>query len=182
MAISNNLTPGMIINIKGELFKVESALKVAAPKGAPFIKVKLKDLESGKVQEKNFKLDQSIKEVTLVARQLEFLYMEGKNYLFLDVDSLDRVLVPANVIESRANYLKEGVEVTASLYGDAIFSVELPQFIELMVAKTEDEKGHGSTTKMAQLETGARIEVPSFVEPGDIVKVDTRLDEYIQRV
>lgn len=174
----------MIINIKGDLFKVESAVKVAAPKGAPFIKVKMKDLSSGKSVEKSFKLDQSIKEVTLVTRQLEFLYIEGKSYLFLDIDSLDRVLVPANVIESRANYLKEGVEVTASLYGDAIFSVELPQFIELMVAKTEDEKGAhaGSTTKMAQLETGARIEVPSFVEPGDIVKVDTRLDEYIQRV
>lgn len=182
MAISNNLTPGMIINIKGELFKVESAVKVAAPKGAPFIKAKLKDLNKGKSVEKSFKLDQSIKEVTLAQRQLEFLYVEGKSYLFLDIDSLDRVMVPANVIESRANYLKEGVEVTASLYGDAIFTVELPQFIELMVAKTEDEKGTGSTTKMAQLETGARIEVPSFVEPGDIVKIDTRLDEYIQRV
>ncbi len=183
MAISNQLTPGMIISIKSKLYRVESSLKVTVPKGAPFIKTKLKDLDSNKVVEKNFKLDQSVKEVSLNHRSLEYLYMEGKDFLFLDIENLEQVLVPHMVIENKSNYLKEGIEVNAALFGDSIYTVELPQFIELMVAKTEDEKGaSAAATKVAVLETGARVEVPSFVEPGDIIKVDTRLDEYIQRV
>lgn len=185
MAISNNLQPGMIISVGNKLFKVESSVKVTVPKGTPFIKAKMKDLETNKIVEKNFKLDQSIKEVSLISRPLEYLYMEGKDYLFLDVDSLEQVLVPNQVVEARSNYLKEGVEVAASFYGENIFAVELPQFIELMVSKTEDEQGvaaNAGANKIAVLETGARIEVPSFIEAGDIVKVDTRIDEYIQRV
>lgn len=185
MAISNHLQAGMVISVKGRLYRVESSMKVTTPKGAPFIKVKLKDLESNKTVEKSFKLDQTVKEVSLTQRQLEFLYIEGKDYLFLDIDNLDQILVPKSVIESKANYLKEGVDVTASFYGDQIFAVELPQFLELMVSKAEDEKGAAAVTggnRMAHLETGAKVEVPSFVEVGDIIKVDTRTDEYIQRV
>ncbi len=185
MAISNHLQPEMIISIKGHLYRVESCMKVTAPKGAPFIKAKLKDLESNKFVEKNFKLDQSIKEVSLAQRQLEFLYLESKDYLFLDIDNLDQIIVPKSVIEAKANYLKEGVEVTASFYGEKIFSVELPEFLELMVSKAEDEKGAKAVTggnRIALLETGAKVEVPSFVAVGDIIKVDTRTDEYIQRV
>jgi len=184
MALSTHLAQGMTISIKKKLYRVESAVKVSAPKGAPFIKTKLKDLETGKVTEKNFKLDQTIKEVSLNQKHLEFLYMEGKDYLFLDVNDLEQVLVPNKVIENKSNYLKEGVEVMASLYGDAIFAVELPQFLELMVSKTEQEKGKSksSTNRIAVLETGALVEVPSFIETGDIIKVDTRVDEYIQRV
>lgn len=186
MAISNHLQPGMIISIKNKLYRVESSVKVTVPKGAPFIKTKLKDLDTNKSVEKNFKLDQTIKEVNLAQRQLEFLYLEGKDYLFLDVDNLEQVLVPHHVIESKSNYLKEGVDVTAAFYGDSIFTVELPQFLELMVSKTEDESGSAAggapSSKVALLETGAKVEVPSFVEAGDIIKIDTRTDEYIQRV
>jgi len=185
MAISNHLQPGMIISIKNDVFRVESCMKVTAPKGAPFMKTTLKNLTNNKTVEKNFKLDQTIKEVALNQRQLEFLYLEGKDYLFLDIDSLEQVLIPKQVIESKANYLKEGVEVTASFYGDKVFTVDLPQFLELMVSRVEDEEGAVSVAggnRMALLETGARVEVPSFVELGDIIKVDTRTDEYIQRV
>jgi len=185
MAISNHLQPGMIISIKNDVFRVEACMKVTAPKGAPFIKTTLKNLTNNKTVEKNFKLDQTIKEVALTQRQLEFLYLEGKDYLFLDIDSLEQVLIPKQVIESKANYLKEGVDVTASFYGEKVFTVDLPQFLELMVSRVEDEEGATSVAggnRMALLETGAKVEVPSFVELGDIIKVDTRTDEYIQRV
>jgi elongation factor P len=185
MAISNHLQPGMIISIKNKLYRVESCMKVTVPKGAPFIKTKLKDLDSNKVIEKNFKLDQTIKEVNLAQRQLEYLYLEGKDYLFLDIENLEHVLVPHQVIEAKSNYLKEGVEVTASFYGSTIFTVDLPQFLELMISKTEEEKGSANDTqgtRVAVLETGAKVEVPSFIETGDIIKIDTRTDEYIQRV
>lgn len=176
----------MILSISGKLYRVESVVKVTVPKGAPFIKAKLKDLSSDKILEKSFKLNQNIKDVALAERRLEFLYLEGKDYLFLDISNLDQILVPGPIVGNRVNYLKEGVEVKAAFYGDSIFSVELPQFLELMVSKTEETGKSKSVapnaTKSAVLETGARIEVPPFIEVGDIIKVDTKTDEYIQRV
>ena len=119
-------------------------------------------------------------------RRLEYLYLEGKNYLFLDVGNLEKVAVPSSVIASNVNYLKEGVEVKGTFfYGTQVFSVELPQFLELMVSKIEEQEkasSQANSTRQAILETGAKVEVPRFVEVGDIIKVDTTGDEYIQRV
>lgn len=185
MATSNQMAPGMTISLTNKLYRVESSVKVTVPKGTPFIKARLKDLNTGEVIEKNFKLNQPIKDVSLLERRLEFLYLEGEGYLFLDIVNLDQVLVSSSIIGSRVNYLKEGVEVKALFYGDTIFAVELPQFLELMVAKTQIDEDHAfsnGVTKVAVLETGAKIEVPPFIETGDIIKVDTKTDEYIQRV
>lgn len=184
MATSNQLAPGMTLSINNKLFRVESTVKVTVPKGTPFIKAKLRDLSTNEVVEKNFKLNQAIKDVSLVERRLEFLYPEGEGYLFLDVVNLDHVLVPDQIIGTKVNYLKEGVELKAFFYGDTVFSVELPQFLELMVAKTTQDEDNESSVggKFAILETGARIDVPPFIETGDIIKVDTKTDEYIQRV
>ncbi len=184
MATSNQLTPGMTISINNKLYRVESSVKVTVPKGTPFIKTKLKDLGTSETVEKNFKLNQPIKDVSLIERRLEFLYPEGEEFLFLDVVNLEQVLVPSQIVGDKVNFLKEGVELKAFFYGDTIFAVELPQFLELMVAKTQtEEEGSASAgTKMAILETGAKIEVPPFIETGDIIKVDTKTEEYIQRV
>lgn len=183
MVSSNQLNPGMIISLAGKLYKVESSVKVTVPKGTPFIKAKLRDLNSQELVEKNFKVNQEISDVSLTERHIEFLYLEGKDYLFLDVSNLEQVLIPAKVIGTKVNYLKEGIDLTAAFYGNSIFSVELPQFLELMVAKTETPKGTATNgTRVATLETGAKIEVPHFVEVGDIIKVDTLTDEFVQRV
>ncbi len=131
--------------------------------------------------EKNFKLDQSVQEVSLVERTLEFLYPEGKQYLFLDIGNLEQVLVPATVLAEKVHYLKEGIQVKAMFYGESIFGVELPQFLEIMVVKTETPVA-GGTIKKAVLETGAKVDVPLFIESGDVVKIDTQVSEYIQRV
>lgn len=179
MVLSNQINPGMTLSINDKLYRVESSVKVTVPKGIPFIKVKLRDLSNQHIVEKSFKLNQVIKDVSLAERRLEFLYLEGKDYLFLDINNLEQVLVPSPIIGDKVNYLKEGVDVTASFYGDAIFAVELPQFLELMVAEIESGK---ETTRVAVLETGAKIEVPPFIEIGDIIKVETRTNEYIQRV
>lgn len=184
MATSNQLNPGMTISINNKLFRVESSVKVSVPKGTPFIKTKLKDLNSGELVEKNFKLDQPIKDVSLIERRLEFLYPEGNGFLFLDVVSLDQVQIPSSIVGGKVNYLKEGVELKALFYGDTVFAVELPQFLELMVAKTQgDEKNKTSRgARTATLETGAKIVVPPFIEAGDIIKIDTKTEEYVQRV
>lgn len=182
MVLSNQLVPGMTVSVGDKLYRVESSVKVTTPKGAPFVKSRLRELDSEKVVEKNFKLGQTVKDVSLAEKKLEFLYLEGKNYLFLDIGNLEQVLVPPQIIGVKANYLKEGVEIKAAFYGDTIFSIELPQFLELMISKIENATIVVNGTKMAVLETGAKIEVPSFIEVGDIIKVDTRSDEYVQRM
>lgn len=185
MVTSAQLTPGMTVSISGKLFRVESSVKVTVPKGSPFIKTKLRDLESSQVVEKNFKPNQDIDEVVLQERRLEYLYPEGKQYLFLDIGNLEQVMVPSSIIGNKVNYLKEGTEIKAEMFKTTIFAVLLPQFLELMVVgiDTAAASARGTTaSKIAQLETGARIEVPPFVEIGDIIKVDTESEEYIQRV
>ncbi len=184
MVNNTQITPGMIISLDGELYRVDSSVKVSA-KGPPFIKTKLRNLVDETVLEKNFQQNQAVQEVFLDERELEFLYPEDKNYLFLDVENLETILVPPSVIERKVDFLKEGVQVKAIFYGETVFSIELPQFLELMVAKTEESKERitvSNATKVAILETGAKVQVPLFVEVGDIIKVDTKSSEYIQRI
>ena len=186
MVMSNQIVPGMTLSVGSKLFRVESSVKVTVPKGTPFMKTKLKELSTGKVSEKNFKLGQKVNDVALVERNLEFLYSEGKEHLFMDIDTLKQLLVPTSVVGKNADYLKEAVQVKGSFYGETVFSIELPQFLELMVAKTEEENAENvpvsNVTKVAILETGAEVEVPPFVEAGDVIKVDTKTGEFIQRV
>ena len=184
MVLSNQMNPGMTISLNNKLYRVESCVKVTVPKGTPFIKAKLRDLSTNYMVEKSFKLNQAIKDVTLAERALEFLYLDGEDFLFLDIGDLAQVLVPAAIVGHMANYLKEGVDVKASFYGESIFAVDLPQFLELMVSKTENssDKHAPNATRVAVLETGARIEVPPFIEIGDIIKIDTKTEEYIQRM
>ena len=184
MTTANQISPGMTLNIEGKIFRVESSVKVTVAKGNPFVKTKLRNLLNDEIIEKNFKLDQTVQEVSLVERALEFLYPEGNEYLFLDIGNLEQVSVPAPILGNKVHFLKEGIQVVAMFYGETIFSVELPQFLEIMVVKTESaESALGSNaTKSAVLETGAKIPVPLFIESGDVIKVDTQTNEYIQRV
>ncbi|MCH9626590.1 MAG: Elongation factor P [Chlamydiales bacterium] len=185
MVASQQIVPGMTLSVDGKLFRVESVVKVTVAKGQPFIKTSLRNLATDKPVEKNFKVGQEVLDVQLEERVLEFLYLEGKSYLFLDVGNLDQVLVPPDIVGDTVNFLKEGTALNAIFYGETIFSVELPQFLELMVAKTGEATESGAlsnSTKEAVLETGATIEVPPFIEAGDVIKVDTRTLEYIQRV
>lgn len=186
MTMSNQITPGMTIKVDDKVFRVESSIKVTVAKGNPFVKTKLRNLVDDEVIEKNFKVGQSVEEVALTEHVLEYLYPEGKSYLFLNTENLEQVLVSSEILGEKIHYLKEGTKVTAMFYGDTIFSLELPQFLELMIVKADvdssDPNAVSSNTKEATLETGAKIRVPLFIETGDIVKVDTEENEYIQRV
>lgn len=185
MVSSNQISAGMIVKIDDKLFRVESSVKVTVAKGTPFVKTKMRDLTNNKIVEKNFKPSQQIEEVALKEKPLEFLYLEGSDYLFLDTANLEHVMIPAAIVGDDVNFLKEGVELNAKLYGDKVFGVELPQFLELMVAKIEgedDEELLANATRTAILETGAKVDVPPFIEVGDIIKVDTKTGEYVQRV
>ena len=185
MITSNQLNPGMTISIENKIYRVESCVKVTVAKGTPFIKSKLKNLMTEEVVEKNFKIGQQIQDVALVERKLEYLYLEGKEYLFLDTGNLEQALVSSSIVGDKAHFLKEGIEVKAMFYGDSVFSIELPQFLELMVVKTEANESPvsvASADQVVTVETGAALKAPRFLQVGDIVKVDTHTNEYIQRV
>ena len=184
MTTSNQIVPGMILSIQDKMYRVESVVRVTVPKGTPFIKTKLKELDTGQIIEKNFKLNQAVNEVTLMEKRLEFLYIEGQDYLFLDISSLDQVLVPRDVVGKQANFLKEGTEVKAALYGSNVFSIELPQFLELMVSKIEGERAKGAEgmLRTVVLETGGRLDAPLFIEAGDVIRIDSRTEKFVQRV
>lgn len=182
MTTANQITPGMTLNLEGKIFRVESSVKVTVAKGTPFVKAKLRNLITEEIIERNFKLDQAVQEVSLLERMLEFLYAEEKEFLFLDIGNLEQVLVPSFILGDKIGFLKEGIQVKAMFYGETIFAVELPQFLELMVVKSEPSPEGTGTTKKALLETGAKVEVPLFIEGGDVIKVDTQSNEYVQRV
>lgn len=187
MVASSQLSPGMVIRMGRDLMRVESALKVTAPGAAPHMKIKLLTIPGEEMIERKLKLDQEVEEVTLKEKSLEFLYSEGGKYIFLDIDTLDQVPVESEVVAERREYLKEGVPVKANAWGSTIFSIELPQFLELMVVKTQDptskqKQKDPNIERIAIIETGASISVPPFIENGDVIKVDTRSSEFIQRV
>lgn len=185
MTTSSQLTPNMTIKVDDTIFRVDSSIKVSVPRGVPFIKAKLTNLITNESLEKNFKIDQEVEEVKLSERRLEYLYLDGKQHVFFDIDYLDQILVSSEVIHEKVNYLKEGIIVNAMLYGDMVFSIELPQFLELMVVKTEEleaDAALSASNRLAILETGAKLQVPLFVDSGDYIKVDPAIQEYVQRV
>jgi elongation factor P len=185
MVLASQLTSGMTIMMAKKPYRVDSAVKVTAQKANPFVKVKLRNLVSQETVEKNFRLTQELEEVALEEHRLEYLYPEDDGHVFLDVGTLDVMKVPKDVVGGKVHYLKEGIEVKGSCFGPTIFAVDLPQFLELMVSsvETKEESGRqGGGARIAVLETGARLEVPPFIDVGDVIKVDTRLEEYIQRV
>ncbi|MEG0036559.1 MAG: elongation factor P [Victivallaceae bacterium] len=185
MVQSNQITVGMMILIKDKLYKVLSVSKVSGPKGDVFIKVEIKEHDTDIVTEKNFKLGQEVQDVNFENRTLEFLYREGDGYLFLDIGNYEKVFISGPVMKDKFLFLKAGISLTAVMYVENVFSIELPHFLELMVSKTdfpgEDVPMTGGN-KRALLETGVEVFVPPFIEIGDVIKVDTRTSEYIQRV
>jgi elongation factor P len=185
MVSLSQLTAGSTIKLSTGLFRVENIVKVTVTKGTPFYKTTLTDINSGQVKEKNFKPSEKVEEVTLTKQELEFLYPEGKDFLFLSGDSFEQVLLEKRIVGKAGNYLKEGVMVTAFCNKDSVCALEIPNFLELMVTQTDvldDAMPVSNTTKLAILETGAKLDVPPFVEVGDTVKIDTLKNEFIQRV
>lgn len=185
MISSSQLAPGMTISLNNELYLVESVTKVNISDKSSLIKAKLVCLFSQKSVEKNFKPNQSLDDVPLVQKNLEYLYPEGRQHLFLDINTLDQIKVPAKVIGDAVNFLKEGIQVMASFHNDQVLAIELPTYLEIMVSdiiESSEKKPVSDATKVAILETGAEVQVPLFIDVGDIIKIHTRTKEYVQRV
>lgn len=182
MTLASQLSSGTVIRLDNKIYQVESVSKVAIGRAKAFMQLLLKDLQTAEETEKKLKVDQEVQEVELTTSEIEFLYPQDRGYSFLDIDSLEQVYVDRAVVADKINYLKEGVQVTASCHGSEVYAVQLPQFLELMVANIDEKAKTVQGEHMVVLETGAKISAPLFVEEGDVVKVDTRSEEFVQRV
>ena len=184
MILASQLSVGMTISLSGSYYRVESVVKVNVQKTMQLIRAKLRNIVDQEVIEKNFKPTQKLDEVAVAEHKLEFLYPLEGEYVFLDINTLDLVHVDKDIIGESVLFLKEGTEVKSTCCGTAIFSIELPQFLELMVSSIGGVKktAQDGTVRIAKVESGADVEVPLFIEVGDIIKVDTKSKEYIQRV
>ena len=154
-------------------------------KGPAFVRTKLKNVLSGKTVDKTFNAGLKVDTATVDRRDMQYLYKDGEDFVFMDVKTYDQVFVPENVVGDAATFLLENQEVIVAFHDDAPLFVEMPASVVLTISHTEpglqgDRSSAG--TKPATVETGAEIQVPLFLNTGDRVKVDTRSGSYISRV
>jgi len=185
MATSNDFYNGMVLRKDGKLYSIIEFLHVKPGKGGAFVRSKLKEVKTGKVLEVTWRAGEKVDDVRLERRKTQFLYKDDQ-YNFMKLDDYDQLSLTAEAIgEDKAQFLKDGLEVEMLFDGDIPVIVELPNFVELVVAQTDpgvkgDTVSGGS--KPATLETGAVVQVPLFIEEGETLKIDTRKGEYVSRV
>ena len=181
----NDLKTGLTLEIDGGLWNVVEFMHVKPGKGAAFVRTKLKNAESGNVIEKTFRAGEKVAKATLDKRDMQYLYKEGNDYVMMDLESYEQIGVSADKIGEGVKYLKENMNVAILLHGTDIIGIDIPNFVELEVVDTPPaEKGNTAPggTKPATLETGAVVNVPFFVTNGTVIRVDTRTNEYLDRV
>lgn len=182
---TNDLRRGMVVEVDGELYQVIESQHVKIGRGGAFVKAKLKNLERGGVIEKTLKAGEKIPYIKLEEKPAVYLYRSGNEYWFMDSETFDQVSIHEDEIKDVALYIKENMEVRMLMYNGRIISVEPPTFVELRVVETDPGlKGDRVTagTKPAKLETGLVVQVPLFVQVGDLVRIDTRGGSYIERL
>ena len=185
MVSANDLRRGMMIKVENELYSVTGFQWTKPGKGGAFIKARLRNIKKNAIIEKTFRATEKIENIYIEKRRMQYLYSDGENSIFMDLESFEQESISNSFIEEERKFLKEGQEVDVNFYESQIISVELPLFVELKVAHTEPGlRGDTQTAtfKPSTLETGAKVEVPLFVNENDLVKIDTRTGEYIERV
>lgn len=185
MATTNDLKNGMVLNLDGELWTVVEFLHVKPGKGGAFVRTTLKNVRSGKVVDRTFNAGTKVDTATVDKRNMQYLYADGEDYVFMDLETYDQLPVSAATVGDAANYLLPEAEVVVATHEGEPLYVELPASVVLEVTYTEPGlQGDRSTggTKPAKLETGATINVPLFLNVGEKIKVDTRDGSYISRV
>ena len=176
---------GMCIINNGKMCTIVEFQHVKPGKGGAFVRTKLKDIKSGRVVDYTFNSGTKFDSVRLETSKLQYLYNDGEDYHFMDNDTYEQTSIPASVIGDNAKWLKENDEASLLYAGDELISIEPQMFVELEVTHTEPGfKGDTATntTKPATLETGIELQVPTFIEIGDVLQIDTRDGRFIKRV
>jgi elongation factor P len=184
MATTNDLKNGLVLNLDGQLWTVVEFQHVKPGKGGAFVRTKLKNVMSGKVVDKTFNAGVKVDTATVDKRTMSYLYKDGDDWVFMDVQSYDQLPVSERVVGDAAKYLLENQEAIVAVHEGEPLYIELPANVELVVEYTEPGlQGDRSTggTKPARLETGAEIQVPLFLNAGERIRVDTRDGSYLGR-
>ena len=185
MISTNDFRTGLTIELDGQVYMVLEFMHVKPGKGSAFVRSKLKNIETGATIEKTFRAGEKVPRAHLDKRKMQYLYTDGEAFYFMDEETFDQMALNTEQLGNAVNFLKENMVIDVLMYKGRTIGVELPNFVELEVVETEPGvKGDTATgaTKGATLETGAKVQVPLFIEAGDIIRVDTRTGEYMERV
>jgi elongation factor P len=181
---TNDIKNGMALELDDGLFQIVDFQHVKPGKGHAFVRTTLKNVRSGAVVDRTFRAGEKVERAVIDNRDMNFLYRDGTDYVFMDNTTYDQLNVAPQTLGDAANYLVEGSTATLRMYGDEVVGTELSASVELAIAETEPgvqgDRVSGAR-KPATLETGLVVQVPLFVNPGDRIKVDTRSGEYLTR-
>ena len=180
----NDLKTGLTLELDNGLWSVVEFLHVKPGKGAAFVRSKLKNVETGQVVEKTFRAGEKVAKAMLDRREMQYLYKEGADYVMMDNETYEQLQLTEDQIGDGLKYLKENMIVQVLMHGSRIIGVDIPAHVVLEVVDTlPSEKGNTAQggTKPATLETGAVVNVPFFISNGDLIRVDTRTNEYLDR-
>jgi elongation factor P len=183
---TNDIRTGMALDLPEGLFEIVEFQHVKPGKGHAFVRMKLKNLESGAVLDKTFRADEKVPLAVIDKKSMQYLYRDGETLVFMDADTYEQhtYSLELDEVARAAEYLSEGETVVAHLHGDKLVQIELPPSVVLEVSETEPGlKGDrvSGGTKPARLSTGLVVQVPLFIESGDRVRIDTRTGEYLTR-
>lgn len=174
-----------MLDINGQLMRIVEFQHVKPGKGGAFVRTKLKNVETGQVVDKTFRAGEKVEEAILEHKKMQYLYKDGDNFVFMDLDSYEQTHVPSGTVGDTAEYLVENQELSVFIRNGKAVTMELPASVTLKVEKAEPGlKGDTSSgaTKPVTLETGLVVQAPLFVNEGDTLKVDTRTGRYLERV
>lgn len=176
---------GVTMEYEGDIYTIIEFQHVKPGKGAAFVRTKLKNLVTGAVVEKTFRPTEKMNRAHIDKMDLQYLYSDGELFHFMDTESYEQMAVNASDVGDALKYVKENEMVKILSYNGNVFGIEPPMFVELEITDTEPGfKGDTATgaTKPATVETGAQVNVPLFINPGEVIKIDTRTGEYLGRV
>ncbi|NOX37160.1 MAG: elongation factor P [Calditrichaeota bacterium] len=175
---------GMVIEYRGDLYRVTEAVHVTPGKGQALMQVKMKRLSDGTNAEHRFRPDEPVEKATLISREFQYLYQDGDDYYFMDMETYEQIHLNKEMLGDAVYFLMPETVVQIQFHENKPVGVELPAAVELKVVETEPNlKGAtvSSSYKPATLETGLQTQVPPFIEVGDVIRVDTRDGKYLDR-
>lgn len=184
MIKASEMRRGQVIDYSGARYTVKDIQHVAKGNWRSYYQVKLKNFVTGQIIDQRMAVDDRIEVVFVETKDLEYLYKDGNDYVLADPETYDQTPVPADLFGDSLQFLKENIKVTCSIIEGKIVNIDLPNTVELAVAETPPVvKGATATNqpKEAVLETGAKVRVPAFIQIGEVIRVDTRTGEYLER-
>lgn len=184
MITAGDFRKGVTIELDGSVYNIVDFQHVKPGKGAAFVRTRIKNVMTGAVLERTFNPTDKVPRATIETKEMTYLYTDGDFFYFMDVDTYEQIPLGQDIVEDAMHYVKENTNVTVRFFKGSPFSVEAPNFVELEVTHTEPGfKGDtaSNTTKPATVETGYVLQVPLFVEIGDVLNIDTRTGEYMSR-